>query len=152
MRKNLWLCSAYPALKTLLDWQALHCLHLSSQRITIPSQQNWAAKLLGHDFDITYKTWVTNKAADTLSKKDEDLELSAISLARWLDWAELDKGIEGDEKFQAIKNRLSFDTTGLSPYQLVNGRLIHKRQLVLPANSPMGFWNRFDSWQNEKTE
>lgn len=41
---------------------------LLSQTLTTPAQQNWAAKLLGYEFEIMYKDGKTNKAADALSR------------------------------------------------------------------------------------
>lgn len=43
--------------------------YLLEQRITTQNQQNWIAKLLGYDFDIIYRSGVTNKVADALSRK-----------------------------------------------------------------------------------
>jgi hypothetical protein len=52
---------------------------LLQQRIATAEQQNWAAKLLGYDFDIVYKQGKLNKGADALSRMNEEAELKAIT-------------------------------------------------------------------------
>lgn len=69
---------------------------LLSQALTTPAQQNWAAKLLGFDFEIVYKEGKHNKAADALSRRDEDLELSAVSIPQWIDWKLLQEAVNSD--------------------------------------------------------
>jgi len=63
---------------------------LLHQRITTPDQQNWVAKLLGYDFEICYKPEGENRAADALSRKAEDGELSlGVSQPIWVQGAQL---------------------------------------------------------------
>jgi len=38
------------------------------QRIATPEQQKWVKKLLGYDYEITYKPGRDNNAADALSR------------------------------------------------------------------------------------
>lgn len=51
-----------------------------SQTLITPAQQNWAAKLLGFDFDIIYKEVKFNKVAYALSRHAEELELTAVTV------------------------------------------------------------------------
>jgi hypothetical protein len=46
------------------------------QRITTMDQQNWAAKLLGYQFEIVYKPGLENKGADALSRMHDPIEMS----------------------------------------------------------------------------
>ncbi|PNX64692.1 retrotransposon-related protein, partial [Trifolium pratense] len=59
---------------------------LLQQRMVTADQQNWAAKLLGYDFEIVYKPGKLNKGADALSRIDEGGELcQGISCIQWKD-------------------------------------------------------------------
>lgn len=48
------------------------------QRITTTDQQNWAAKLLGYQFDILYKPGLENKGANALSHMHEEATLQTL--------------------------------------------------------------------------
>jgi hypothetical protein len=52
---------------------------LMQQKIVTAEQQNWAAKLLGYNFDIVYKQGRLNKGADALSRMHEGAALQAMS-------------------------------------------------------------------------
>ncbi|CAH9140159.1 unnamed protein product [Cuscuta epithymum] len=110
--------------------------HLLHQRVTTPSQQDWISKLLGYDFEITYKPGKTNNAADALSRQHETMHLSAISLPVWADWSELESAISRDAYLHSIYEQLQRDPASSPPFQLINGRLFYKGRIVLPANSP----------------
>ncbi|KAI5404776.1 hypothetical protein KIW84_051801 [Lathyrus oleraceus] len=57
---------------------------LMQQKIVTAEQQNWAAKLMGYDFEIIYKQGKLNKGADALSRVHEGRELNTInSLVTW---------------------------------------------------------------------
>jgi ribonuclease HI len=59
---------------------------LVQQRIVTAEQQNWAAKLLGYNFEIIYKQGKMNKGANGLSRVNEGMELSGIT--SYLQWGE----------------------------------------------------------------
>ena len=52
------------------------------QILSSEEQKKWVKKMLGYDFEIIYKKWKQNVVANSLSRKDEDLEalLCAISI------------------------------------------------------------------------
>ncbi|PNX67933.1 retrotransposon-related protein [Trifolium pratense] len=55
------------------------------QRVATADQQNWLSKLLGYHFEVVYKSGPENKAADTLSLRDEGCELkNIVSSPIWL--------------------------------------------------------------------
>lgn len=64
------------------------------QRITTQNQQNWIARLLGYNFEIVYKSRVTNKVVDALSQKEvtkeeEEKEMKVMARPYWQDFQEV---------------------------------------------------------------
>ncbi|CAJ2641256.1 hypothetical protein L195_g033199 [Trifolium pratense] len=58
---------------------------LLQQKIVTAEQQNWAAKLMGYDFEIVYKQGKLNKGADALSRMYESMEIKTMcSQIRWV--------------------------------------------------------------------
>lgn len=53
--------------------------HLIDQKINTPLQHSWLVKLMGYDFEITYKKGCDNVAADALSRL-QSTSLSAMTL------------------------------------------------------------------------
>ena len=51
---------------------------LLEQKLNIPLQQVWMAKLMGFEFDIQYKEGKTNVAVDALSRRTHTKLNSAI--------------------------------------------------------------------------
>ena len=50
------------------------------QKISSLEQQKWVTKLLGFDYEITYKKWKENVVADALSQLPEQAEFSVVLL------------------------------------------------------------------------
>ena len=50
------------------------------RKISSPEQQNWVTKLLGFDYEITYKRWKENVVADALSQLPEQAKFSVVLL------------------------------------------------------------------------
>ncbi|MCI15236.1 RNA-directed DNA polymerase (Reverse transcriptase), partial [Trifolium medium] len=74
---------------------------LMQQRIVTVEQQNWAAKLLGYDFEIVYKQGKLNKGADALSRIYEGTELNSIlSYVQWDQEQIVQWEVSQDEKLQ----------------------------------------------------
>lgn len=48
------------------------------ERVIEQPYQKWVAKLLGYDFDIVYKSGVTNKAADALSRRELECSVRGV--------------------------------------------------------------------------
>ncbi|GJX89121.1 putative mitochondrial protein [Tanacetum coccineum] len=55
--------------------------YLLDQRLTTPSQTKWLPKLLGFDYEISYKKGNDNVAADALSRVNGGAELCALVLS-----------------------------------------------------------------------
>ncbi|RVW93094.1 Retrovirus-related Pol polyprotein from transposon 17.6 [Vitis vinifera] len=88
--------------------------YLLEQRITTPEQQEWVAKLLGYDYEITYKPGRENSAADALSRVVSSPSLNALFVPQAPLWDEI--------KAEAIKHpymdkigKLATDSPG-APY------------------------------------
>jgi hypothetical protein len=109
---------------------------LMRQRITTAEQQNWAAKLIGYDFDVVYKQGRLNRGADALSRINEEAELKAMTHywqwdqeQQWLD------EVENDEKLQKIIQDLQTDPSSRPGFEYRQGVLLYGGRLVLASNS-----------------
>jgi hypothetical protein len=109
---------------------------LMRQRITTAEQQNWAAKLIGFDFDVVYKQGRLNRGADALSRINEEAELKAMTHywqwdqeQQWLD------EVENDEKLQKIIQDLQTDPSLRPGFEYRQGVLLYGGRLVLASNS-----------------
>lgn len=54
--------------------------YLLEQKLSTPLQHKYLAKLMGFNYTIEYKKGLDNKAADALSRKDEDGELQQVTV------------------------------------------------------------------------
>lgn len=59
---------------------------LLEQRVTALMQQKWLTKLMGHDYELSYKFGKTNIADDALSRVEEEVQLLALTvvLCKWV--------------------------------------------------------------------
>jgi len=64
--RKFTVCTGQKSLKQLL-----------LQHITTKDKHNWAAKLLGYQFEIVYKPGLENKGAEALSRMHDPVEMSA---------------------------------------------------------------------------
>ena len=58
--------------------------YLLEQSIVTPKQQKWVTKLLGYDYEITYKPGKENQAADALSRVMGSPSLDALTIQQSL--------------------------------------------------------------------
>nr|GMC73877.1 peroxidase 64 [Ipomoea batatas] len=72
----------------------------------------------------------TNKAIDALSRKGEDMDLSAITLPFYMDWAQLDTTVSRDISLHAICELLLKDLASCPAYQLVNGPSVYWKGML----------------------
>jgi hypothetical protein len=75
---------------------------LMQQRIVTMEQQNWAAKLLGYDFDIVYKQGKLNKGADALSRIKHKLVSMFTSAAIPISITDVTKSYTEDDKCKEL--------------------------------------------------
>lgn len=92
---------------------------LLQQPITTLTQQHWIAKLLGYDFEIYHKAGNTNRAADALSRCEEDMECQAITMPQWIDLHQIDQEVCEDLDLAEIITALERNELKNSQYNLV---------------------------------
>ncbi|GAU31427.1 hypothetical protein TSUD_221980 [Trifolium subterraneum] len=111
---------------------------LMQQRIVTAEQQNWAAKLLGYDFEIIYKQGRLNKGVDALSRVHEGVEYGSMtSYVRWSQIEHIKKEVEQDEKLQMIISDILKDPNRRRGYEYKQGVLLFNSRLVVSSTSPL---------------
>lgn len=91
-------------------------------------QQKAFIKLMGLQYKLKYKKGQENKAADALSRKEED-ESQAIStcVPKWLEIVQ--EGYEKDEEAKHLLTELSLNPEGVGEFQLQQGIIRHKGKI-----------------------
>lgn len=72
------------------------------QRLATPKQQKWGAKLLGYDYEITYRPGRENSVVDDLSRKLNSQVLNHLHVPIVSMWDEIRKAYEEDPYIQSI--------------------------------------------------
>ncbi|CAL9217877.1 unnamed protein product [Arabidopsis halleri] len=109
--------------------------YLLEQRILTPDQQKWMGKLVGYDYEITYKPGNTNVAADALSRVAGSPVLNAIFVQHTTLWDEIRTAASGDEYMQRISKLADSDTEG--HYSRRNDLVCYKNRVVVPPSSQL---------------
>jgi hypothetical protein len=111
---------------------------LMQQKIVTAEQQNWAAKLLGYNFDIVYKQGRLNKGADALSRMHEGAALQAMSsFVKWGQEEQVQKEVMEDEKLKKIMVGLQENADAWPGYENRQGTLLYHGRLVLSNTSSL---------------
>ncbi|CAJ2678799.1 unnamed protein product [Trifolium pratense] len=110
---------------------------LLQQRMVSADQQNWAAKLLGYDFDIVYKPGKLNRGADALSRVGVGELCQGISSVKWNDEEIVKAENKLDPQLQQIIEELQLDVHSRPGYVLKHGVLLYQGRLVLSAKSSL---------------
>ncbi|KFK24528.1 hypothetical protein AALP_AAs46225U000100, partial [Arabis alpina] len=108
---------------------------LLEQREINMEYQKWLTKLLGFDFEIQYKPGLENKAADALSRKDMALQLCALSIPAAIQLEQINTEVDNDPDLRKLKEEVLQDAASHSEFSVVQGRLLRKGKLVVPAQS-----------------
>ncbi|MCH94743.1 RNA-directed DNA polymerase (Reverse transcriptase), partial [Trifolium medium] len=104
---------------------------LLQQRIVTADQQNWAAKLLGYDFEIVYKQGKLNKGADALSRMHEGAEIRAMSsYVTWIQEGQIQMENQQDEKLKKIVEEVQTDSTLWPGFEYKQGVLLYEGRRV----------------------
>ena len=80
--------------------------YLLEQRITMPEQHKWVAKLLGYDYEIQYQPGRENSAADAISRRPDSPTLNHLFVPQLDIWEELKQAATRD-KYMAVVNNLA---------------------------------------------
>jgi hypothetical protein len=109
------------------------------QRLSSEEQQKWVTKILGYDFEILYKKGKQNVVADSLSRKDEDVEafLYAISIIQPDYIIEARDEWKNYEKVWTLIQRLQYDSSASDTFTWKNDSLWYKDLLYLCKNSQL---------------
>lgn len=109
---------------------------LWEQREIGAEYQRRVTKFMGFDFDIVYNPGASNRVADALSRRhDEVVTLAALWSSQNVDWAELDAEIMRDPLLSSLRERVAKGEEVLTGFRLLNGQLWYKDHLVIPKNS-----------------
>ena len=117
------------------DQQSLR--FLLEQRVVEPEYQNWMSKLMGYNFSIVYKQGSANKAADALSLKNENIELSNLSVPWWVQWESIKGELEKDEFLVKLRADLLKDAGAHKGFEVHQELLFYKGRMVVPRKSEL---------------
>lgn len=109
--------------------------YLLEQRILTPEQQKWMGKLVGYDYEITYKPGKSNGAADALSRVHGSPSLDAIFIPQSSIWNDLRVLRDTDPYLQRV-GKLAETNPG-KPYALKNGLICYHNRVIIPPSSPI---------------
>lgn len=107
--------------------------YLLEQRVLTPEQQKWMGKLVGYDYEITYKPGCTNSAADALSRVHGSPTLDATFVQQSFIWNEIKAMYVSDPYLQRI-GQLATTNPG-KPYEWRSGLLCYHNRVVVPPQS-----------------
>lgn len=113
------------------DQQSLR--HLMVQREVNIEYQKWVRKLIGFNFEVLYKSGVSNRVADALSRKNgTEVILGALVTTTGVKWDELQKEIEQDTTIQDIKKGVQDPDKNYQGFHMLDGTLRFKGRYVIP--------------------
>lgn len=103
--------------------------------------QGWMSKLLGFDFEIQYRSGASNRVADALSRKDEQLlgienrDCSMLEMCQWEFWPQLKAEIDSDPFITRVLQDLAINPEGHAGFSVAEEHLLYKGRLCLPKGS-----------------
>lgn len=109
--------------------------YLLEQRILTPEQQKWMGKLVGYDYEITYKPGNINSVADALSRVQGSPTLDAIFVPQSTIWDEI-KALNGSDPYLKRIGGLATTKPG-HPYAWRNGLICYHNRVMVPPSSPI---------------
>ena len=109
------------------------------QRLSSEEQQKWVTKVLGYEFEIIYKKGKLNVVADSLSRKNEEVEalVCAISIIQpYLITEARDEWKKDKEVWTLIQN-LQQDPSTSNTFSWKNDSIWYKDHLYICKNSQL---------------
>jgi len=103
------------------------------QCIVTPEQQKWVKKLLGYDYEITYKPGRDNNAADALSRVRGSPSLDSLFVSHTLLWDTIKTEARTNPYMMTISSKVTANP-GV-PYSWRNGLVCYKNRVVMPPHS-----------------
>lgn len=107
--------------------------YLLEQKEVNLEYQKWLIKLLGFNFEISYKPGCENKVADGLSRS---MSVSSLILSLTtpsvLQWEDLFKEIAENKTIQEMIRKIQSGELQSSKYNILDGKLWFKNRLVIP--------------------
>ena len=111
---------------------------LMEQREVGPEYQKWVSKLMGYDFEIQYRTGVSNRVADALSRQGPAVgELGACLTVAGPPWENIKGVIEGDPLIQKLRKDIEDSRVVPTGYSLDQGVIKYKGRVVIPHTSSL---------------
>ncbi|GKC04118.1 transposon ty3-I gag-pol polyprotein [Tanacetum coccineum] len=107
--------------------------YLMEQRIMTLEQQKWISKLVGYDYEITYKPRKENSAVDSLSRVIGSPSLDALFVLETSLWNAIKKEVV-EHPYMVRIGELASKNPG-APYKWQNELLLYKNRVVIPPNS-----------------
>ena len=105
--------------------------------------EKWLTKLLGYDFDILYKPGCDNKAADGLSRIENESLLHcgsvclALTVPSVIQNQDIYNEIAEDAELQRLISLVRRDESVNAHYRVIDNKLWYKRRLVIPKQSTL---------------
>ena len=113
------------------------------RKIPSPEQQKWVTKLLGFDFEITYKKGKEIVLADALSQLPEQVEVSTVSLPTSDFLEDIKMEWHEDSETSKIIKKLEKAPSSVAHYNWDSKNSHYKGRIVLMINSTCIFMSRF---------
>jgi hypothetical protein len=108
--------------------------YFAEQKLTTILQQRWSAKLLGFEFEIRYRRGKENLAADALSRRFAEGEISTITITQPKWHNDVLASYIGDDEMQTLIKKLEVDPNSVSHYHLI-GPLVRYKDRIAVGNS-----------------
>ncbi|GJS76205.1 retrotransposon-related protein [Tanacetum coccineum] len=110
--------------------------YLLDQRVTTPFQAKWLPKLMGFDYEISYKKGSENVAADALSRvptNDEESQMFSLITTTVSSplWEQIKGSWEQDQTLKDLIDKIKGQTNNGTKYTWSNGQLRRKGKLMV---------------------